>query len=311
MRKWQREHENYVDFLADDFRNRKVVDISTDPHATTNYFQTQGNSLPFEMSPVFFKPEVLAKYKNDTDKYAIEDRSIYCRGAWRLRGYDVNESGQVHAYICGLRNLPYEEQLYWKSFNERPKSCISERAMKNDFYGQWFDGSDPLQQIKCILERWKELNTSWWKLRDPALVRRAAVPRTDSVDEWAKEFKNLAMLVIEGFELTEIRLRLAEMKLQWKRNEKSLALLERVLSGSPTNSGDQKLDGLRSAQLIRSKVDAHARGEGAADIAARAIRKHGSYSAHFEAVCLKIESELQAIEHVFNIAAGERTETTS
>jgi hypothetical protein len=43
---------------------------------------------------------------------------IDCRGGWSLRDFDTNEAGQVHAYICDLRNLPYQEQLYWKSFNE-------------------------------------------------------------------------------------------------------------------------------------------------------------------------------------------------
>ena len=288
-----------------------MTSISTDPQATTNYFQAESNSLPYETSPAFFKPKVLAKYKNDTDKYAIEDRSIYCRGAWRLRGYDVNEAEQIHVYICDLQNLPYEEQLYWRSFNEPCKAGISERAMRNDFCGQWFDYTDPLQQVKRILEGWEKLNTTWWKLRDPALVRRVAVPRTDSRDEWAREFKNLAMLVIEGFDTKVIHRRLKEMKLQWKSDEKSLVLLERILSGLPANGSDRKLDGLRSVQLIRSKIDAHARGGEASDIAAHAIREHGSYSAHFDAVCLKIESELKSIEHAFNVAIGEQTETTS
>lgn len=183
--------------------------------------------------------------------------------------------------------------------------------MRNDFCGQWFDYADPLQQVKRILEGWEKPNTTWWKLRDPALVRRVAVPRTDSRDEWAREFKNLAMLVIEGFNTKAIHRRLKEMKLQWKSDEKSLVLLERILSNSPANDSDRKLDGLRAVQLIRSKIDAHARGEKSRDIEAQAIREYGSYSAHFEAVCLKVVHELKAIENAFNVAIGEQTETTS
>ena len=116
-----RDESEYVEFIAQDLRNKRISKISTDPTATTNYFEAQGNSLPFELSPAFFKPEVLQRYKADSDKYTVHERDIYCRGAWMLRSYDVNEAGQVHAYICDLRSLPYQEQLYWLSFNETPR----------------------------------------------------------------------------------------------------------------------------------------------------------------------------------------------
>ena len=126
----------YVDFLADDWRNKCVKMISTDPTATTNYFKTEDNSLPFELSPAFFRPDVLLKYNSNTDKFTVSERTIRCRGSWTLKGYDINDAGQVHAYICDLRNLPYQEQLHWKSYNENPKSGISERAITNDFEGE-------------------------------------------------------------------------------------------------------------------------------------------------------------------------------
>lgn len=110
---WSGEDEKeYVEFVAYDWRNKRSTKISTAPKATTSYFQAQENSLPFELSPAYFRPEVLLKYKGDSDKYTVGERDIHCRGAWRLRGYDVNEAGQVHAYICDLRYLPFQEQLY-------------------------------------------------------------------------------------------------------------------------------------------------------------------------------------------------------
>ena len=58
--------------------------------------------------PRFFRAEVLSKYKNDPDKYTIneEHRSISCRGSWDLRSYGISEAGQVYAYICDLMLLP-------------------------------------------------------------------------------------------------------------------------------------------------------------------------------------------------------------
>ena len=295
--------ESYVEFTAWDFRNRRVATVSTDPQATTNYFTTEGNSLPFELSPAFFKSEVLAKYKSDSEKYTIGERNIWCRGGWMLRDYDVNEAGQIHAYICDLRKLPYSEQLYWKSFNEDPQTGISERALENDFKAEWVELTDPLERIKGILGRWEESNVSWWKLRDAALIRRVTTPLTDSIDDWAQELQGLATLIIEGFEVKAIRHKLGEMGLTWNKEEKSLALLERVLSGEAANGGAQGLEGLRSVQRIRSKLGAHARGSDAQDMAKRAIREHGSYTAHFHDVCRTVESELQYIAQSFETAS--------
>ena len=299
------ETTQYVDFEAYDWRNRCVAAISTDPRATTNYFQADGNSLPFELSPAFFKPEVLSRYKSDTDKYLIEDRHIYCRGAWELCGYDVNEAGQVHAYICDLRSLPYREQLYWKSFNEEPKTGISKRALKNDFEGAWVEIADPLARIKHILAQWEQSDVPWWKLRDPASAGRVVPPLTGSRDEWAQAFKNLSQLIIEGFEITVVRTRLDELGIAWQCNEKSLSLLERVLSGVTANGCAQRLDGLRSVQRIRSKVDAHTRGTEADALATRAVQEHGSYAAHFEYVCRDVAIDLEHIEQAFGQGIAE------
>ena len=294
------ETAQYVDFVAHDWRNDRVITISTDPCITTNYFRAGGNSLPFELSPAFFKPEVLSKYKSDSDKYLIEDRRILCRGAWELRRYDVNEAEQVHAYICDLRRLPYSEQLYWKSFSEEPKAGISERAIAVDFEGQWgYRNVNPLMKIKHMLERWQQSDVPWWKLRDPASAGRVTSPLAGSRDEWAQAFTNLAQFIIEGFDSMAARAKLDEMGMAWEHDEKSIALLGRLLSGGAADGCTPDLKGLRLVQRIRSKVGAHARGTEADALATRAMQEHGSYAAHFESVCRNVAIELQRIERAF------------
>ena len=291
----------YVDFVAYDFRNGCVRVISTDPTATTNYSQWEGNSLPFELSPAFFGPEVLSRYKNDSEKYSIEDRHIYCRDAWELRGYDVNEAGQVHVYICDLRNLPYQEQLYWKSFNEEPKTGISERALRNDFQSEWFDATNSLERIKQILKQWKQSDAPWWKLRDPTSISRVTRPLTSSRDEWADSFANLAQLVIEGFSVRAIRTKLQQRGTPCKGTHKSLALLELLVSDRGASNGEHSLKGLRLVQRIRSKVGAHVRGREAIGLARGAIEDYGSYAAHFESVCSSVVKELEHIQRAFGM----------
>ena len=277
-----------VEFEVWDWRNRRLATVSTDRATTTTYFDAERNTLPFEISPAFFRPEVLAKYRNDTDKYQIDGRTIICRGAWSLRGVDVNAAGQVHTYIRYLRELPYDEQVYWKSFNEPPKAGISERAIRNDFAAEWIDLSDPLDLVKQVLRQWDEHSVAWWRLPHEGALERVTTPRTDSVDEWAREFKHLAILVVEGMSVREIRRRLEAEQIAYDREKDgSIALLEKM--------GRRRLVGLREVQLIRSKLDAHARGEEGSRIVKRSIEKHGSLTAHFNAVCLMVRRELEEL----------------
>ena len=283
---------NYVEFVAHDLRNKRIANISTDPSATTNYVQAQENSLPFEVSPAFFRPDVLWKYRSNSDKYTVEQRAIHCRGAWRLP-YDVNKAGQVHAYICDLRNLPYHEQLHWLSCNEKPKAEISERAVANDFRGEAWSDPDPLENVLFIMRGWAESELAWWKLREEGLLEGISNPRTSSRDEWAGAFKNLSKLIIEGFDDKAIRKRLEAANIVFEEKERSLALIEKLLDD------ERRLDGLRTVQLIRSKVDAHSRGSVASDLANKALQEHETYSAHFENVCRTVTDELKLIEQAF------------
>ena len=288
--------KRYVEFIAQDWRNNRVARMSTDPSATTNYFQAQNNSLPFEVSPAFFRPEVLLKYKGDKDKYTVEAREIHCRGAWTLRSYDVNKAGQVHTYICYLRNLPYEEQLYWASYNEAPKAPISERALTNDFEGAVYVHSDPLQKVLVIVRRLAEKAPSWWKLRDETLLRRVSIHRTASRDEWAEAFMDLSKLIVEGFEPKALRAQLVAAGVDFDLKDQSLVLLEKLLAGKPKVSDREKLAGLRAVQLIRTKAKGHSGGSEGKKLAADALKQHETFGAHFEHVCGVVASELERIE---------------
>ena len=99
---FERGNRQYAAFTAVDWKNNVICEISCAPGATSNYFTR--SDLPFEMSPVFFRPEVLLKYKADSDKYRLAGRSISCRGGWSLQTYDINDAGQVHTYLVDRRS---------------------------------------------------------------------------------------------------------------------------------------------------------------------------------------------------------------
>jgi hypothetical protein len=289
-----RKDKQYTEFIAYDWRNKRVRKISTDPAATTNYFEAEGSTRPFELSPAFFKPEVLSKYKTDRDKYTVGERDVSCRAAWNLKAIDVNAAGQVHAYIVYLRNLPHAEQLHWLSYNEEPKAGISERAVTTDFKGEWTDLPNPLQEVLSILRRWDESKASWWTLRDRKLMEHINTPLTSSRDEWAQSFLDLSQLVVEGFGTDAIRAKLGKENVVYSKEAKSIALLERLLYRD--GASENKLEGLRSVQYLRNKTKGHA---GSSEAAELAQQEHETFANHFRYVCQKVAADLEAVERRF------------
>jgi hypothetical protein len=79
----QSKEKQYVTFITQDWKNKTIIDVSSDPKALASYFE-ENSPLPFQTSPVFFKAQVLDKYKSDPDKYTLDHRSISCRNAWHL-----------------------------------------------------------------------------------------------------------------------------------------------------------------------------------------------------------------------------------
>ena len=281
----------YVEFIAHDWRNKTVRDISTDPRETTNYFQAKDNNLPFEVSPAFFNAEVLSRYKADKDKYTISTRRIDCREAWELKSYDINEAGQVHAYICYLRDLPYKEQLYWQSFNEEPKTGISKRAIETDFQGNWGAVVDPLDKVKSKLYDWRDSGTSWWKPTESRVFGNVTCPLTDSKDEWADAFMELSKLIAEGFRIKPIRKALDDAGVDYDDKDQSIKLLKLLCQ--------EKFSALTEMQMIRTKFKGHSGASKTEEISKQIQKEHGGYPKHFNAICERLLAELDIIETKF------------
>lgn len=291
-------NKEYAEFIAYDWRNHRITKISTDPGSTCNYFSGKENTLPFELSPAFFRPEVLLKYKADRDKYTVGERDVSCRAAWHLEGIDINEAGQVHAYICDLRRLPYAEQLHWVSCNEPPKANISERAVINDFKGEFVTFMQPLRKILNTVQQWHDDKVAWWTLRDRKLIERVNTPVTASRDEWAEAFMDLAKLVVEGFETKAIRAKLEAAAVDYGKEDRTIALLEKLLNKSNASDTVQRLNGLRTVQNLRTKAKGHAGGTDADQLAHEALMEHESYTNHFNSVCETVADELSKLEEM-------------
>jgi hypothetical protein len=290
-----RSNRQYAIFKIYDRKNSKNVETSCAPAYLSNYFQD--SELPWEISPAFFRAEVLHRFKADPEKYSLDDRSISCRGAWSLRSYDLNDEGQVHAYIGDLAKLPYEEQMYWQSFNVWPKGSISKRAHKTDIAGSWDFDYEPIGAIKQIIASLDKSPPAWWNSRGESLAAAVHHPATDSVKEWADEILALDQFLVEGFLIKPLRVVAEGLGRTIQSSWASLRVLQEILCGQGHSEAAAKaiVAPLQRLHGLRTEVRGHATvaKKRAAEVQART--DHGTLRGHFSALAGECERSLSTI----------------
>jgi hypothetical protein len=285
----------YATFNIYDRKNLVNVETSCAPGLLSNYFQK--SDLPWEISPAFFRSEVLHLFKADPEKYTLDDRSISCRNAWYLKTYDINEAGQVHTYIGYLADLPYEEQLYWQSFNVWPKGGISRRAFQTDIVGDFHLEYDPLFELKSAISFLDNSPPSWWRKRGNELADAVRYPATDSVKEWADEILALDQFLVEGFQVKPLR-KLAEdggrkLEAGWG----SLRVLHEVLvsRGRTEDEARNIVSPIQQLHALRTTVRGHAAIKNKMEAESDARSKFGTLREHFQNLVSNCENALKAI----------------
>lgn len=295
-REWSDEGKQYATFKAQDWKNDRLAEISCAPTALASYFEKE-SPLPFQVTPAFFKPGVLQKYKADPEKYTLEHRSISSRAGWHLKTYDVNEAGQVHTYLCYLADLPFTEKLYWKSYNEWPKAAISKRAYRTDFEGSFSTIADPLVDLKHAVEKLDQAKRDWWLPRGEALAAALHYPLTTSPEEWGGAILALDQLVVEGFVPKVLRARLVVSGRAFDKQWGSIRLLQECLVGAGLYETDAAscVEPFKELHNLRSKVKGHAAETDKQALVKRARSDHGSLAAHFRNLVTKLQTQFDRI----------------
>jgi hypothetical protein len=299
--------KQYCSFITFDWKHKRVADVSCDPEQLGNYFVE--SDYPFEISPVFFKRAVLLKYQSDPDKYEIEDRRVICRGAWDLR-IGLNDAEQVQVYLKDLGQLPYQEQLYWKSFNEDPKDGVSESIFRTDFLGEWYQDQDPLRGLKELLDEFAKATHSgnkvdiWHKPfgSDTNLPSQIHYLATESPIEWETSIARLDKFVVEGFDKSKLKAIAEQEKIPNAKDLGSLKLLREVLlaRGVDSHLVSIVIEPLFELNTLRSHTGSHRKGT-EADQMIKAIRKtHKSFSTHFRDLVTRIFASLSALSEMIS-----------
>lgn len=290
-------YKEYVKFLAHDWKNKLVSELSCDPQKLGNYFIK--SEMPYETSPAFFKKDVLLKYQNDPDKYTIDRGSINCRGVWHLKSYDINEEDQVHVYLIDLAQLPYQEQLYWKAYNEKPKGTISKRAFINDFEGEIYHDYDPLHNLKSQLNAMYNEGLSWFYNKDIKLIDEIHYLTTSSKKEWKQSITNLNILLVDNFNKQGLTKLAGASDIMVSKEYGSLRILREYLIKK-----EHEKDLVESITLplfelndLRSNISSHSQSKGE-ELLDNIIDNHGDLGKHFKHLIQSCDQSIKKLREI-------------
>jgi hypothetical protein len=286
----------YAVFKAYDLKSGKLVETSCALHELSNYFQPE-SPLPLDLSPAFFRAEVLQKYKSNPDKYVLTDRDIYCKGTWHLTTYDINDEGQVHTYLKYLSYLPYTEQLYWKSFNEEPKGFLSNRAIQTDFRGEWDTTYSPLESLKRKIRRLDERAPIWWQPRGDQILSTIHYPTTNSSLEWGNEILCLDQILVEGFKETVLKGIAIQLNRKIEPEWRSIKFIQEILigSGMPETEAQETIAPLKELRGLRNVLRGHLATQKKEEIINKALTDHSSFRRQFESIAQKCDAAIDII----------------
>lgn len=139
----EKEDKKYQSFIIDIDDKGKEVEKICDEHVL---------SVGEFLTPVFFKKQVLKKYYDNPRRYTVNPGYLQSLGLWGIP-YGINKEDLVHVWLGDLGRLPYEEQLYFRSYNVFPSGDLDEGFYQTQILAKFVKSKDPVGILKALRNR--------------------------------------------------------------------------------------------------------------------------------------------------------------
>ena len=205
---WEYEQDRkYYNFIIGSDENGKEIEHTCDPSTLGNFYFNE--IKPDFLTHVFFKKEVLSKYYQN-DNIEVSDNLIRSLN-WILK-MDNQRDDLVSVYLGDLADLPYNEQLYWRSFNITSDERISTTSFARDFNVEW---AQPEALDLLFKSRYNKINDMWkekfgWELfkelheEDKHNFDDLRIPVNESQSEYDQQVLSLVKVLIDSLNEKEI-----------------------------------------------------------------------------------------------------------
>lgn len=256
--------EYYHEFIIGTDADGKAVRHTCDPGKLANYFG-KNPEAPHFLTPVFFRPEVLAKYYAEPAKYSVEDGYLRCGALWGLR-MDNDHADCVVVWLGDLGgDLSETERHYWLSFNIAPEGRgISGTNFKRAMLGLPTDPKRPDLVFKHEYERFNrefrdQTNSDFFlplHADDEHFLTGLRLLAKDNQAEFDSQLLALTKVLVDSLNEKEIAKGLTTLA----KDEKGISKVEKFFVEHGVKGFEPHIKFLRVLQDLRSKSAAHRKG---------------------------------------------------
>ena len=267
--------EEHVEFIIGIDENDNKIIHTSDPDALANYFGANPDA-PHYLTPVHFRKQVLDKYYHESSKYTVEDSMLHCGSLWGL-AIDNHHDDKVCAWLGDLgRDLPYTEQLHWRSCNIPPEGQggVSNTYFKRQILNQFKDSDRPEHLFRKRYQELQEVckKSLGWQLLlpldpgDDYHFQGLRIPATDEQRDFDVLVLSLTKILIDSLNQEGLKKLISPKQKEnldsdQKENlKRSIGCLEIALSSCGIEGNAEQVAFLRKLQSLRSSSAAHRKG---------------------------------------------------
>jgi hypothetical protein len=253
-------YDEYLKKAYCDFIISENIDTGEPIYHTCNPVELE---IIHEVTPVFFRREVLSKYFGNPDKYSVEDNYLKNKVGWRLK-IDNNNPNYVVVFLNDIGGLPHNEQLHFKQYNVPPDGKISKTTFSREFLGQF---TEPEMSDLIFKTKYIELNKKWedkfgfrlfkeLSFDDKHNFNTIHIPVTEDIAEFDQLVLSLSKVLIDSINMKAIGKHLTPIE-----KEREINKLERYLYDTFQIKEGVDIGFLRKLNNLRSSGSAHSKGK--------------------------------------------------
>lgn len=260
---WDPERREYEEFIIGiDEAGNNLLHTCDSRELIGLYSQTDGVQ---GLTPVYFKADVLDKYRDDTDRYGGEPGVF---GIWGL-DYEINDEGLVQVWLKDLGDIPHSEQQHWRAFNVPPAGGVPEERIARDFRLEPMPSRSPAERFHEAYHKLTEVSEDrlgfaiFRPLRedDQHSLVEVSWPIANRLNMLDRQTKCLAKVLPDSTNVRELT-QITGLSKDDDNIKGSLDLLEQALieSGCTGDEVQVTVQPLRQLQALRSTGAVHRRG---------------------------------------------------
>lgn len=261
----EEEPKQHVDFIIGIEEDGDVIVHTSNPDALADYFGANPGA-PNYLTAVSFRKSVLDKYYQQPAKYSVSDGVVRCGYLWSMY-VDNHHDDKVCAWLGDLgRDLPYQEQLHWRSHNIASPDGVSETYHRRQILAQFTDSDRPehvFQQKYGELAK-ASVEALGWRIllplapEDEHHFQCVRVPATDEQRDFDELVLGLTKILIDSLNEQALNGLIAKDKVAGIKG--SISRLELALSECGVQGAEKHVAFLRKLQDLRSSGSAHRKG---------------------------------------------------